>query len=99
MSSRVEVLGLLVGDMKNSHWIESAYTIINTSFLGTYESLDDFLWETSIEATNLLLPSLDFGPATQYSEHQINTLKRFIVNKITLKAQYCLSELSMNYGR
>lgn len=99
MSSRVEILGFIVKELKYVHWVEHAYNIINLSFIGTYESLDDFLWETSIEATNLLLPSLDLGSETHYTKEQVDTLLKLVANKIALKSQYCLTDLALNYGR
>lgn len=99
MSRRVEVLGLIVTELKHNLWVDYAYNLINISFLGTYESLDDFLWETSIEATNLLLPSLDLGPNTQYDVKLIQTLEQLVIAKISYKAHQALSELSLNYGR
>lgn len=99
MSSRVEVLGLIVKELKYTLWVEYAFNLINISFSGTYESLDDFLWETSIEATNLLLPSLDLGPKTQYSTEIIDSLTKLVVAKISYKAHQALAELSLNHGR
>jgi len=99
MSSRVEVLGLLVNDLKHILLVEYAFNIINLSFMGTYESLDDFLWDTSIEATNLLLPNLDLGPNTQLSEHTLESLRQVIFSKIIYKTNQALGELALNYGR
>lgn len=99
MSSRVEVLGLIVKELKYSLWVEYAYNIVNISFMGTYESLDDFLWETSIEATNLLLPSLDLGPNTQYSKEVFDSLLQLTISKIVYKTNQSISELALNYGR
>lgn len=99
MSGRVEVLGKVVDNLKEVLWVEHTYEIFSLSFVGMYESLDDFLWDASIEATLLLLPTLDLGPETQYTNEQLNTLTKLTVNFLALKTNYCLSELALNYGR
>lgn len=99
MSSRVEILSLIVTSLKREHWVAPAFEIFNLSFIGTYESLDDFLWDASIEATHILLPSLDLGPETQYTDSDIETLIKLTVNYISLKTQYSLASLVLNHGR
>ena len=99
MSSRVEILSLIVKSLKREHWVAPAYEIFNLSFIGTYESLDDFLWDASIEATHILLPSLDLGPETQYTDTDIETLIKLTVNYVSLKTQYSLASLVLNHGR
>jgi hypothetical protein len=99
MSTRVGVLGIIVDDFKHNLWVDNAFNLINITFSGMYESLDDFLWDTSIEATNLLLPSLDLGPNTQYSNETIEALKHLVLAKIIYKTNLSLSMIASNYGR
>lgn len=99
MSTRVEILGEVVDALKHTLWVEPAYEIIRLAFEETYESLDDFLWDVSIEATSLLLPNLDLGPTTQYTQYQLDTLVRLVANKITIKATHCLALHSMYYNK
>jgi len=99
MSSRVEILGKIVEDLKYQIWVESAYELVHREFSDSYESLDDFLWAVSIEATSLLLPNLDFGPNTQYKEYEIEAMKKLIVNNICIKAINSLNYFNNSFGK